>query len=323
MNNDLLPGIIFGPVPSRRLGQSLGINNIPPEYCSYSCIYCQLGSSKQMGTERKNFYDPESVLQLAEQKIEALQMNNHPIDYISFVPDGEPALDVNLGKSIRLLKRTGIKIAVITNSSLLFDEKVREDLMEADWVSLKADTVCGILWKKINRPHKNINLEKIHEGMIMFARDFKGFLATETMLLNGINAEDKDVSDTADFITTLVPRTAYLSIPTRPPAEKSVCPATEEQVINAYRIFSDKGLKTECITGHEGDEFAQTGSITDDILSITSVHPMRDDSMKSFLLKASAGWDIVEQLINDNMLVESEFNGRKFYLRKFDLKNYN
>ena len=111
--------IAFGPVPSRRLGQSLGINNIPPKICTYSCIYCQLGRSLKMQIEREEFYHPEEIFKEVENKIREAMGRGEPIDYLTFVPDGEPTLDRNLGKEIEFLKQVGIKIAVITNSSLI------------------------------------------------------------------------------------------------------------------------------------------------------------------------------------------------------------
>jgi wyosine [tRNA(Phe)-imidazoG37] synthetase (radical SAM superfamily) len=317
MNNGLLDNIVFGPVPSRRLGRSLGINNIPPMYCSYSCIYCQLGRNKKISTERKSFYAPEDVLRQAEIKINEVLKNNDTIDYISFVPDGEPTLDVNLGTTIRLLKKTGIKIAVITNSSLLSDEKVRSDLMEADRVSLKADTATDTIWRKINRPHMALNLAGIQRGMVLFSLCFGGELNTETMLVQGINTGENEFSTTANFIKALNPKTAYISIPIRPPAESSVLSPDEKTVTDAYRVFCENGLDVQCITGHEGNKFSHTGDIIEDILSITSVHPMRDDSMNLFLSNAGADWKTVQHLIEKGDLVESEFNNRKFYLRKF------
>ena len=125
---------VFGPVPSRRLGRSLGINNIPPKICSYSCVYCQLGRSLKMTSQRRAFYAPEALFAEVEQKLAALQRSHELVDYLTIVPDGEPTLDLNLGKLIKLLKTLGIRIAVITNASLLDDPGVREDLEQADWV---------------------------------------------------------------------------------------------------------------------------------------------------------------------------------------------
>ncbi|MCK4471545.1 MAG: radical SAM protein, partial [Anaerolineae bacterium] len=116
--------IAFGPVPSRRLGRSLGINNIPPKICTYSCVYCQLGRTIKMQIKRHAFYEPEKVLQDVHDKVEKVRETGERIDYLTFVPDGEPTLDVNLGREIELLRPLGIKIAVISNGSLIGREDV-------------------------------------------------------------------------------------------------------------------------------------------------------------------------------------------------------
>ena len=317
MNDQMAGNIIFGPVPSRRLGRSLGINNIPPMHCSYSCIYCQLGRNKKLITERRKFYDPEVVFKKAEIKINEVLKQKGTIDYITFVPDGEPSLDSNLGVTIGLLKKTGIKIAVISNASLMADEKVRNELLGADRVSLKTDTVREKVWRKINRPHRALSLAGIERGVKSFADNFEGELNTETMIVDNINSGESDIALTADFIKSLSPAKAYISIPTRPPAESYVIPPQETLVVDAYRIFTDAGLYVECITGHEGNEFSSSGDITEDILSITSVHPMRDDSIKLLLLRAGADWGIVDNLLSVGELVEKSYNDRKFYIRKF------
>jgi len=119
--------VVYGPVPSRRLGHSLGINNIPPKICSYSCVYCQLGSTTNIRVERKTFYQPEEIAQGVKHKVSQVRERNEPIDHLTFVPDGEPTLDANLGKEIELVKPLGIKIAVISNGSLIWRDDVRQD----------------------------------------------------------------------------------------------------------------------------------------------------------------------------------------------------
>ena len=140
---------VFGPVPSRRLGRSLGINNIPPKICSYSCVYCQLGRSLSMVNHRGEYYDPEELGKEVLDAIQCLAQNNERVDYLTVVPDGEPTLDQNLGRLIDLLKTSGVKVAVITNSTLLDDPEVRQDLSKADLVSIKVDAVDQKTWKKI------------------------------------------------------------------------------------------------------------------------------------------------------------------------------
>ncbi|RJS80313.1 radical SAM protein, partial [Candidatus Bathyarchaeota archaeon] len=129
--------IAFGPVPSRRLGKSLGINNIPAKVCTYSCVYCQLGRTKEITLERRAFYDPDRIFRDVRRKVEEARTRGEEIDYLTFVPDGEPTLDLNLGVEIELLRRIEIPIAILTNASLLWRRDVEEDLLKADLVSVK------------------------------------------------------------------------------------------------------------------------------------------------------------------------------------------
>jgi wyosine [tRNA(Phe)-imidazoG37] synthetase (radical SAM superfamily) len=147
-----LNSLTFGPVPSRRLGKSLGINNIPLKVCSYSCVYCQLGENSEKTVKRQFFYQPYDVLNQVRERVGNASVMNERIDYITFVSDGEPTLDVNISEEISLLKRIGIPIAVLTNSSMIWLNDVRQDLLNADYVSLKVDAVSDDLWKRINRP---------------------------------------------------------------------------------------------------------------------------------------------------------------------------
>ena len=131
--------IAYGPVPSRRLGQSLGINNIPAKVCSYDCVYCQLGSTTVLQHKPRQFYSPKKICSEVQKKIRQAEIYHEPIDYLTFVADGEPTLDIRLGQTIALLKSFGIKVGVISNGSLLWSSSVRQNLLEADWVSLKID----------------------------------------------------------------------------------------------------------------------------------------------------------------------------------------
>ena len=141
----------FGPVPSRRLGMSMGINNIPAKACTYACIYCQVGRTMLLTRNRCEFYEPEKIYQAVQKKVAKALESGIKTDYLTFVPDGEPTLDVNLGKTIDLLKPLGIPIAVITNSSLMWRTDVRRELAKADWVSLKMDAFEDGIWRRIIR----------------------------------------------------------------------------------------------------------------------------------------------------------------------------
>lgn len=304
---------VFGPVPSRRLGKSIGINNIPPKICSYSCVYCQLGRSLKMTAERRAFYDASDLFLEVKEKIANAEINNEPIDYLTIVPDGEPTLDIHLGELIDLIKPLGFKIAVITNATLLKDPDVREDIANADWVSVKVDTLDEKMWKKIDRPHTGIEFDSLLNGIETFAAEYKGLLATETMLVEGLNG---DIEKMAEFLKRINPSISYLSIPTRPPAKEWVRPPKEHRINEAYQIFRGFSLNTEYLIGYEGNEFAFTGNAKEDLLSIVSVHPMREDAVEKFLKKANCSFVLVEELLKENRLVVSEYNNKRFYLRK-------
>ena len=308
--------IAFGPVPSRRLGQSLGINNIPPKICTYSCIYCQVGKTLNMQANREGFYSADEIVRSVEnQANEACKRGEH-IDYLTFVPDGEPTLDCNIGKEIELLKSLHIKIAVITNATLLWREDVRKDLSQADWVSVKIDAVSQGIWRKVNRPHKTLQLDKILQGISKFSNSFDGKLTTETMLISDLNDKTGEFKKIARFISEIKPHKSYLSIPTRPPAEKRVKAASEHSITKAYQIFREQGIDVEYIIGYEGNTFAFTGNVEEDILGIASVHPMREEGVNELLTKAHAGWSVIESLIKEEKLIETNYKGNKFYMRR-------
>jgi len=309
--------IAFGPVPSRRLGRSLGINNIPAKVCSYSCIYCQLGRTIKISVERKPFYTPERVFKNVRMKVEEVKVRGEKINYLTFVPDGEPTLDLNLGVEIELLREMEIPIAILTNGSLLQRADVREDLLKADLVSVKVDAVDEDLWRKIDRPHRSLDIDEILNGIIRFSREFKGRLITETMLIDGLYYPD-DLEKISDFLSELKPYKAYIAIPTRPPAEKWVRPADEESVNRAFQFFSKKlgDNAVEYLIGYEGNAFVFTGNVEEDLLSVTSVHPMREEGVRELLKKANASWRVIEKLMDEEKIIELEYEDHRYYMRK-------
>jgi wyosine [tRNA(Phe)-imidazoG37] synthetase (radical SAM superfamily) len=268
-----------------------------------------------MQVERRAFYEPGQILRDVEDRVERAIAVGEPIDYLTFVPDGEPTLDVNLGREIELLRPLGIRIAVITNASLIWRQDVREDLMGTDWVSLKVDAVEEGIWQRVSRPHGGLTLASILEGSVEFAEAHKGDLVTETMLVEGVNDGAEHIRGVADLIGRLRPATAYLAVPTRPPAEKWVREPKEEVINQAYQILSKNVDPVELLIGYEGNAFAFTGNVEVDLLSITSVHPMRKEALDKFLEEAGAGWPVVLELVNSGQLVEAMYEGHRFFMR--------
>ena len=310
--------IVFGPVPSRRLGQSLGINHIPPKVCSYSCCYCQLGRTDKMQIERQEFYSHQIISSEVEQKLQQLRQSGQRVDYLTFVSDGEPTLDLNLGKEIAMLKQFQKKIAVITNASLLWCEDVRKDLAEADWVSVKIDAVDAEIWRKVDRPHGSLDFSTILAGVVTFARQYKGQLVTETMLVDGVNDSAEALEKLADFLTQIRPEIAYLLVPTRPPAESNVRRPSQDRLLEAARaIRRAAGVKVEWITGDEQEDgFFSTGNIVEDLLSITAVHPLRAEIVDEMMKNRPNGEALVDELVHQGLLLEFWYEGKKFFRKK-------
>jgi wyosine [tRNA(Phe)-imidazoG37] synthetase (radical SAM superfamily) len=312
------PAIAFGPVPSRRLGQSLGINNIPPKRCSYSCVYCQVGRTVTTEAERARFYPPERIAAELASRVHELRARGESIDHLAFVPDGEPTLDLELGRAIELLRPLGVPIAVISNASLVDRADVRADLAKADWVSLKVDSVDEGIWRRIHLPAPGLSLPRILEGMRTFAASFGGTLVTDTMLIRGLNDPLPAVEATAKFVASLAPSRAFLGIPTRPTAEPTHAAPDEATFAAALRCFAAHVPVVEGLTGAGGTAYGFTGDAARDLRAITAVHPMREQEVRAFVAKAGADWELVERLVATGAIERVDYRGERFYRQRFD-----
>ncbi len=307
---------IFGPVPSRRLGWSLGVNTLPEKICSYSCAYCQVGLTRHFDTTRRDYADPQDLAALVAEKIAKVTARGGTVEVISFVPDGEPTLDAGLGAQIAAVRSMG-KVAVITNGSLMDRADVRRDLMLADIVSVKIDTLDPAAWRAVDCPADGMELAPILDGIRLFAKEFKGTLLTETMLLGGVNDDAARLTATAAFTAALKPKKSYILVPTRPPARLDIKLPTPENLAAAWHIFSIAlpPDTVEVLTGHEGNAFSSTGDARADILAITAVHPLRTENIESILAAAGASWDIVESLKSEGLVSEVTFGTDRFIVR--------
>ncbi len=306
--------LIFGPVPSRRLGRSLGVNNIPNKICTYGCVYCQLGKTSNFQVERRAYYSPMEIYEEAKNKVEKIGSEN--IDYITFVPDGEPTLDINLGYEASLLRNLHVPLAIITNSSLINNSRVREEMMNFDLVSLKIDAVTEYVWKKVNNPDPALDLKTVMDGIIEFSKEFGGKIITETMMVSNVDYES-EIERIASFLKIVGPSESYISIPIRPTPERWATPPPEEILNKAFQEFTGAVSKVEFLTGYEHGEFLSSGNFEKDLLAIASVHPIRDDSMQNFLERYGKDMGIIDRLITENKLIKVEFSGHSFYIRNF------
>jgi len=306
--------LVFGPVYSRRLGLSLGVNNIPYKYCSYTCVYCQLGRTIKLTVERRPFSNPEEILEAVASK---LSQGVH-VDYVSFVPDGEPTLDTMLGKDIELLKnRLGVRVAVLTNASLLWIRSVREDLMGADVVSVKIDAGDPNTWRRVDRPHPSLSFDKVVEGIMLFRSDYRGRLITETMLVKGVNDSPEVLENTARLIAEISPAKAYIMVPVRPPAEPWVKPASAKALVTLYHLIEERGVRAEILGKPEPPPPPPSEDPVRFVAATVAVHPLRRSYVEK--LFAEKGLDIGEafkRLREEYCVEEAEFQGEVFLVRR-------
>lgn len=308
---------VFGPVPSRRLGRSLGINHIPPKACSYACVYCQVGPTRAGAVEPRPCFPPGEIAGEVAGAVQRLRARGEPIDFLTFVPDGEPTLDAGLQAEIELLRPLGIPIAVISNGSLAWQPEPARALASADWVSLKVDTVDEATWRRVNRPHHDLRLPTVLEGIRRFAAGFRGRLVGETMLVGGINDGAVQVQATADFLAEAGIDTTYLAVPIRPPTLSRVVPPDPEALTRAHQIMSRRIARVELLNMAEPDTFTSSDDPSTGILSICAVHPMRESAVRALLNQMGAPWSVVEDLIAAGSLREVPYQGERFYLPPF------
>jgi wyosine [tRNA(Phe)-imidazoG37] synthetase (radical SAM superfamily) len=234
---------IYGPVPSRRLGISLGVDIVPYKNCSYDCIYCQLGRTTKHTIKRSSFVSIDAVLKQIKEVVD----QNSDIDYITFSGSGEPTLNRDIGEMIRKVKSfTPIPVAVLTNSSLLWDEKVREDLSSADLVVPSVDAVSEDVLQKVNRPVKGLRISQILEGIKKFCGSYRERIYLEVMLVEGINDTEEEIKRINRFVRGLRVEKIQLNTVIRPPGDPQAKPLTKEELQKIKALF-DSDLPVEII----------------------------------------------------------------------------
>ena len=273
---------IYGPIPSRRLGQSLGVDPIPLKTCNWNCVYCQLGRSVPLTNVRDEYVPREAVMAQLADVLAAHEPGE--IDYISFVGSGEPTLHSGLGWMIRQVKAmTDIPVAVITNGSLLYLPEVRSELAAADVVMPTIVAGNEDLYRRINRPHPDITFARIAEGLISFRQEFLGRLWVEIMLIKGLNDTVEALRELATALRSVQPDEVHITLPTRPPSETWVEPPDEESVLRATAILGDIAH----VVLPDGGDFDLSGydNVVDAVIGIITRHPMSQAQLEKSLDK--------------------------------------
>lgn len=284
---------VFGPVPSRRLGQSLGIDPVPLKTCNWNCVYCQLGRSKPMTNERKDFFPVEEILAEVEEALAVHQPGE--IDWVTFVGSGETTLNASIGALIRAVKTlTPLPVAVITNGALLYQPQVRAELVAADAVMPSFDAGNPQLYRRINRPHPDLTYERLLNGLLAFREKYEGHLWVEVMLIKDLNDSIPALREIAATLEQIRPDEVHILQPTRPPVEPWVQPPDDEGLLRAHAILGNIARIVHFASGSfdlSGDE-----SLVDAIIGIITRHPMREDE----LLRTLEHWNTGE--INDTLI---------------------
>lgn len=277
---------VYGPVPSRRLGQSLGIDTIPLKTCNWNCVYCQLGRTEPVTNERKEYVPSEEVLAQVQEALSSHKPGE--IDWVTFVGSGEPTLHSGIGWLIRQVKNmTDLPVAVITNGSLLYLPEVRQELAVADAVMPTLDAGEANSYRQINRPHPNITYERLLDGLMALRQEYAGKLWVEVMLVRGLNDLPQALWDIAKRLQRIKPDAIHISLPTRPPAETWVQPPHEESLLRARAIL---GHIAEVVHPAEGSfDLSGYEDVVEAVIGIITRHPMREEELERTLDRWSPG----------------------------------
>jgi wyosine [tRNA(Phe)-imidazoG37] synthetase (radical SAM superfamily) len=270
---------IFGPVPSRRLGRSLGIDLVPNKTCTFDCIYCELGRTTHKTILRQSHVSPREIQ--GELEIYPSGLEKKP-DYITLSGSGEPTLNINIREIIRRIKEiTSTPVAVLTNSSLLSLDEVRRDLSEADVVLPSLDAITPALFEYINRPHPSLRIEEIISGLIQFRKQYRGQIWLEVVFCRGINDDKEEIERLKGVIERIQPDRVQLNTPVRPPAEEFAYPLTTTQLEEIRKKLGDKAEIISEFGAPLGEEF---NSVKDtEILNLIKRRPCTTEDISKAL----------------------------------------
>jgi wyosine [tRNA(Phe)-imidazoG37] synthetase (radical SAM superfamily) len=274
-----------------------------------------------MTTNRAAFSEPQEVFRAINDRLKELSKESIQPDTITFVSNGEPTLDKRLGEAIQLVKQLGVQTAVITNASLLWHPDTRAQLMKADVVSLKVDSVMEEIWHKIDRPHGSLNLDEILNGIHWFAHNYNGKLLTETMLVGGLNDTDVQAKAAAVFIADLHPHSAYLALPLRPPAEDWVHPPSEERLMAVYHIFKEHIPQVELMMDLPETNLPSSEEPVQALLNTLQVHPLSKKEVKKYLRVHQLDWGVMNDLIRQGIIKSIPIRETDFFIRKYPQEN--
>lgn len=304
--------LIYGPVPSRRLGLSLGVDLVPFKTCSYNCVYCQIGPTRETTLDRKPYVSPEKIL--SQLKV-CLNRGISP-DHITLGGSGEPTLNSEIKLIIDGIKDlTSIPVAVITNGSLLSDEVVRSDISQADVVLPSLDAGEEGLFKQINRPHPEIDFKQMVNGLIEFRKMYTGKIWLEIFFIEGINATDEHVKAYARWAKDLKPDKIHLNTAVRPTAESHIHSVSQEKLQHFCDLLGEKAEVIALFKEKSQDK--TTSNIKGDILGMLARRPCTlEDIAAGLNLHQNEILKYIDPMIKKQMLEVVRVNEKCFYQKR-------
>lgn len=277
---------LFGPVRSRRLGRSLGIDPVPFKTCNWNCVYCQLGRTTPVTNNRRDYIPAPEIVEEVEQSLRAHRLGE--IDWVTFIGSGEPTLHGRLGWMIRKVKTlTSIPVAVVTNGSLLYQPEVREELAAADAVLPSLDAGTASLHRAVNRPHPDCSFERLVGGLIDFRACYQGKLWVEVMLVKALNDTEAALEGIAAVLSRVRPDEIHVNSPVRPPAELWVEPPSEEGLARATAMLGETARVIGAAPG--GFDLSGFDNVVEAVIAIISRHPMEEEELIRTLRRWTPG----------------------------------
>jgi wyosine [tRNA(Phe)-imidazoG37] synthetase (radical SAM superfamily) len=300
---------IFGPVPSRRLGLSLGVDLLNCKSCNFNCIYCELGRTFKYVDKRQIFVKTADILKEIK---DYLNSGTKP-DYITFSGSGEPTLALNLGEAIDEVKKiTDIPVALLTNASLFFDETVRVDAAKADVVLPSFDAADEDIFIKINRPHRAFAFKNFLDGFIKFCTEYKGKIWVEVMIVKDINDSEEHIKKLKSIFDK-IPGIEKIQLNTvvRSRAEDFAEPVDEKKLNFIKELL---GPKAEIIGNFKGEKIKTINNLKDAVLSIVKLRPVTLIDLKAVLnFDEKEIIEILKTLERENKIKKENLHGKEFY----------
>ena len=299
---------VYGPVPSRRLGFSLGIDVVPYKTCTLDCIYCQLGRTTQKTTERKRYSEKDAVCREVQETLDKQQR----VDYITFSGSGEPTLNAEIGALIREVKTiTPVPVVVLTNGTLLFRKDVQEDLAGADIVMPSLDAASQKVFERINRPHKSLDIQTIIHGLTAFRKRYTGQVWLEIMFVDGFNNDHNELLFLKEAASEIDPDKIYLNTVVRPPAETYAKPLNKDEMLT-LRSYLDQ--RCEVIAEFHGQKIEETQNVDEAIIEMTRRRPLTITDIANVLgISGVNAEKWVNGLEESGKLKERQYKGEKYY----------